>query len=753
MPTAPGKLRLSVQAKVLLVVLSFLVLLPVVMVWIVDGQTSQLVQEQARQALTTAEAVFQNSLDVRNRNLLASYRDTISQQSFRGAVTLNDRATMNASLRELLGRPSKETEVMLFYGEKGELLGSARAEGGLALDTFEHATAAVAVAALGGDALVNNAIFGDRAYLVVAVPVPLGEGGRVAGVLVSGIRISEDALRDLKALTRAEVVLVADNQIMVATLPDSAGAGGWLGQVAPSRRGGPREVSPVLVNGEHFLALNVGDQPGPAPRGLRYVLLSSYEKSVRALSETRQLLFGVSAAGILLSALVVWFFVSRITQPLRELRDSAEAVGRGDFSRRIEKFPNDECGDLATAFNGMTANLQSSHAELEKTVETLKATQAQLIQSEKLSAVGQFVAGVAHELNNPLTSVIGFSDLLSQTETNEKIRPHLELIAKSAHRCHKIVQSLLSFARQTAPERRLVQLGAVVDDVLEIMAYDLRTSNVKIVREFAEGLPPIMGDPHQLQQVFVNILGNARQALEPFRRDGQIVIRARVAEGMVRLEFQDNGPGIRPENLSRIFDPFFTTKPVGKGTGLGLSLSYGLIQEHGGKIRVESKPGDGATFIIELPIATAPSALVGGAPTARSRAIRAALAAGVAGKSVLIVEDEEWIITLTEELLRHEGYHVVSATNGEKALEAMHRLKFDVIVSDWKMPGMNGIQFYEHLLQHDPAAAARTIFMTGDVINSTFEDFLRRHGKGCLTKPFAIEEFREAVANVAGPGA
>src|ERR1019366_5018514 len=150
--------------------------------------------------------------------------------------------------------------------------------------------------------------------------------------------------------------------------------------------------------------------------------------------------------------------------------DSAEAVGRGDFSRRIARFPNDECGDLAVAFNGMTANLQSSHAELNKAVENLKNTQAQLIQSEKLSAVGRFVAGVAHELNNPLTSVIGFADLLRQTATEEKIRPHLDVIAKSAHRCHKIVQSLLSFARQQAPERRPVRVNTVIDEVLEIMA-------------------------------------------------------------------------------------------------------------------------------------------------------------------------------------------------------------------------------------------------------------------------------------------
>ena len=218
--------------------------------------------------------------------------------------------------------------------------------------------------------------------------------------------------------------------------------------------------------------------------GFEYVLLSSFEESLRMQQDLQRMLVGVSIFGVFLSAATVWFFVRRIIHPLRELRDTAEAVGRGDFSRRIAVVTNDECGDLAETFNRMTTNLRDSRAELEKAVESLKNTQAQLIQSEKLSAVSHFVAGVAHELNNPLTAVIGFSDLLSQTATDDKIRPHLELIAKSALRCHKIVQNLLDFARQHPPERKLVQINGTIDEVLEIMAYDLRTSNIKVVKEF-----------------------------------------------------------------------------------------------------------------------------------------------------------------------------------------------------------------------------------------------------------------------------
>jgi two-component system NtrC family sensor kinase len=258
-----------------------------------------------------------------------------------------------------------------------------------------------------------------------------------------------------------------------------------------------------------------------------------------------------------------------------------------------------------------------------------------------------------------------------------------------------------------------------------------------------------MADAHQLQQVFVNILGNARQAIQPVQREGQIVIRTRRAEDKVVIEFQDNGPGIKAEHLARIFDPFFTTKPVGKGTGLGLSLCYGLVREHGGNISARSEPGQGATFAIELPVA---------ATTAMPTVIRSdgslapfvAAERGPSGKSVLVVDDEPWILDLAGELARAEGHAVDTAAGGEQALEKISRRKFDVIISDWKMPGLNGIGLYEHLRTIDPPAAGRVVFMTGDVVSDTFQDFLREHELTCLSKPFARREFQAAMRGVVG---
>ena len=478
------------------------------------------------------------------------------------------------------------------------------------------------------------------------------------------------------------------------------------------------------------------------------MLLSSREQSLAAMQATRHVLAGMGLIAILFCVAAVWFFINRVSEPLRELRQGAEAVGRGDFNRRVAVRSRDECGQLAMVFNGMTENLQLSRSQLEKTVETLKTTQEQLVQSEKLSAIGKFVAGVAHELNNPLAAVVGFSEILKKATADAKSRHYSETILKAALRCRKIVQSLLSFARREQPERKLVSMNSLIEMVLDIVAYSLRTSNIKVVTQLEADLPMVLVDTSQIQQVLLNIINNAHEAIEAGRQAGRLQIVTETRTPNIRITIQDNGPGIPREHLRRIFDPFFTTKEVGKGTGLGLSLCYGFIKEHGGTITPSSELGKGATFLIELPIAekaetTAEIAALPDVETAEKPDAHEGR-----GERVLVIDDEKPILNLIHDDFALRGYEVEVADNGKTALNTLEKNHFDLAFCDWRMPGLNGQQVYEQLRRTNPQFCQRIIFITGDVINAQMRHFLETEKRPCLVKPFTLSELHTTVEAV-----
>lgn len=240
--------------------------------------------------------------------------------------------------------------------------------------------------------------------------------------------------------------------------------------------------------------------------------------------------------------------------------------------------------------------------ELEMALEQLRATQVQLIQADKLAAIGQLVAGIAHEINNPLAAVSGHAQLLLRRNPEESIKSDLEVICHESSRIIKIVQNLLSFARQSAPQRRYVSVNEALEEILALRAYEMKVNNVELSRELQPDLPRTMADFQQLQQVFLNIVVNAEQAMTKAHGRGRLLVKTGQAGPMIRTVFADDGPGIPQENLSKIFDPFFTTKEPGKGTGLGLSICSGIVQEHGGHMWVESEEGNGSTFTVEIPL-------------------------------------------------------------------------------------------------------------------------------------------------------
>ena len=735
-------LHVSFSTRVIVPIAATMVLLMAITVWMVNHRLTEQFQDDAARSLDRSEAEFQTARKVRIRDLIQR-KKLRTEPRYKALLQSGDTATIADEFKRSL-LSDQEVDVALFTSDTGQVLIRLKGDPQIPMSEFEEKSAEAVARALDGEEIIDTFCAGEQLFDIVSIPVS-GRDGSLIGTLTLGSAIRNNDVREFRASSYSEIVLLADQRVIASTAPPDPHLDfprifkDCLSPPAPSTSRVP--IKEIMLDGGHYFC-SAGKFRSLSKGTLGYLLLCSYEQPLRSLHGTQQTLLSVSAMGILIGTAFIWFLVRKVTQPLRALSISAEAVGKGDFSRRVEVTSRDECGELAAVFNQMTENVKRSREQLEQTVDRLKTTQAQLIQSEKLSGIGEFVAGVAHELNNPLTSVMGFSELLAKADADPQHKRFLEMINKSAQRCHKIVQSLLSFARRRAPERKLSSINELVESAVEFLQYQLRTSNIEVSTRLDPYLPKAMVDPHQIQQVFLNIINNARQAIEGHQPKGFIQIRTETCGDLVRISFQDNGPGIEERNLSRVFDPFFTTKEVGKGTGLGLSLCYGMVKEHGGAITVRSRPGEGATFVIDLPLAAVVEEMV----EKKESPIPAPVSPteGV-GKKVLVIDDEEAILQMVRETLAEQGYEVDIARDGESALSRLGQTTYDLALCDWKMPGLNGQQIYERVRISNPALSERMIFFTGDVINDKAERFLRESRRVCLSKPFSLVEFRAAI--------
>ncbi len=376
-----------------------------------------------------------------------------------------------------------------------------------------------------------------------------------------------------------------------------------------------------------------------------------------------------------------------------------------------------------------------------KDVTQMKRLELQLVQSEKLSGLGTMISGVAHELNNPLTAIMGNAELLLRDSTIPRnIVNALEVIYKESDRAARIVSGLLTFAREHRSERRTININDIILESYKLREYHLKTSNIEVKLSLSPGIPLTHTDPYLLQQVYTNIINNARDALIE-KGGGALTIRTYDRDNVLFTEFEDDGPGIKKENLKRIFDPFFTTKDVGKGTGLGLSMAFGIINEQGGTIDVESELGKGAKFTVTIPIVRSQemeneeSTLPG---------------TGQAGKRILVIDDEEYLRNLLSRVLCDSGSSVETASSGAEAVKLIEKEKFDAIVTDIKMPGMGGMELYAYIINKHPSIAKRMLFITGDTLSEETQTFLEVTGNKFIAKPFKIDEFLRILNQVLG---
>jgi signal transduction histidine kinase/ActR/RegA family two-component response regulator len=547
---------------------------------------------------------------------------------------------------------------------------------------------------------------GSGADILIASPLN-DPAGHMVGLLVGAVPNSHPLIHTMLqgngGRGTAQLVDNQSNRVVASTDPQ-------------------RELHPFEIP-DSSKALLVTASAAPSPFSI--VIDQTNAEAYAGIENLKEALtvFGVVFIVIAMGSMI--FILRSFTRPVEILTEAARRIGDGDFSGGFKLDRADEIGVLSKTLDDMKTKVKSSYDLL--------------MQSEKMALMGQVVAGIAHELNNPLTIVIGNVQLMMMREMNEKNLQSLTRIRDGSERASKIVKNLLTFARQERPERKPTDVNAILRKALELRAYELNVSNIEVGTELSPDVTETMADPHQLQQVFLNLIVNAEHAMIESHGKGVLRISTRLDNGRILIFFTDDGPGIPHENLRRIFEPFFTTKPVGKGTGLGLSICQGIIGEHGGHIDVESTAGRGATFIIELPVQKWIPRADAAPPAPRT--------SGGSRKRILVVEDEAQIRQLLEDVLRGAGHNVETAANGRIALDILDHQKYDLIISDVKMPEISGPDFYAALKRKGAALEQRLVFITGDLMNPETLQFIESTGRAWLGKPFDIEAITRTISD------
>jgi CheY-like chemotaxis protein len=377
----------------------------------------------------------------------------------------------------------------------------------------------------------------------------------------------------------------------------------------------------------------------------------------------------------------------------------------------------------------------------------------QLIQNERLAAMGQMIAGVAHELNNPLTAILGVTELLRDSIHEDSARRQLEIAHSQSRRAAQIVQSLLAFSRPPQPRKICLNLGELIQRSLQLHEHSLRTNRIAVDFSAVPELPPVLGDTSQLTQVFLNLISNAEQAIREVRDHGVLRIRvSRAAESIVAT-FQDDGAGISREILDRIFDPFFTTKRPGRGTGLGLSICLAILREHNGRIEAQPMAEGGSLFTVSLPVARGTalflteSAAEGAEEASGATSPRTASKPRAPGYSILVVDDEEPIREMIREGLSIRGFRVQTAASVEEAVSLMQTRPFDAILCDLNLrakgSGENsGLALYTAVSSAAYNGNPRPffLFMTGEMVAAAVAEKLVQTGASILQKPFRMSD-------------
>ena len=453
--------------------------------------------------------------------------------------------------------------------------------------------------------IVNSTLNAELPTLTIAMALPHLEGGS-ANVAAAVVRLDQ-----LLALTRRSAVfdtflidtegrLLAHNDVArvieyaagVAVLPSETQ---HRLQTLAQGQSTATIVEYVNVNGEAVVAGYARARHGALTAAVEVPKSAAYLTARELLDN----LVWVALGLLVLAAVFGIVWAQRLTRPIEHLSEAAKVVGQGNFDVRLSVDSRDEIGALADSFNHMATELHDRD-------EALQTAQVALVQSEKMAAFGQLGAGIAHEIKNPLAGILGYAQLSKRKlDEDSPVYKNIMIIEKETKRCKTIIENLMKFSRRESGHKRPTDINAVIEDAVAIVDHQLGVHRVKLIKTLASDLPKVNIDGNQVQQVLINFFINAQQAMEG--RPGEVKVCSTLIDSrFIEVSVSDNGPGIPAGVIDKVFEPFFTTKPVGKGTGLGLSVTFGIIRDHNGELRVESTPGEGASFIFNLPVCEQP---------------------------------------------------------------------------------------------------------------------------------------------------
>jgi signal transduction histidine kinase/CheY-like chemotaxis protein len=669
----------------------------------IDGQIRFLAQRSAHDIDDLLDQRYRDLFTLSESPLIADYYHNVDYR------LLDEAATYRKELQHYLANFSSRNRVyarVLYLDARGRAVCRVGGSGGAAAEYSARDFSTAALAPPGGWSLSPvEDLSGVGPVVYYAKPVR-DDLGALKGMLVLGYDLAQirDLMRNVEVGKRGRAYL---------RLPE--------GRFLQGR--GPIEDKALLVASSALKR-----------RPWTVFVEAPLEDFLQPLRSIRNAALATALLGCAILIGILLLLVRSLTRPIAALVDAARRIGGGDLAHRIPAAGTDELGTLSGAFNEMAEHLDSNRK--------------QLIQAEKLSAVGQLISAVAHELNNPLAAISGYVQLALLEGCPPKMRDDMEHVFKNVQRCRKVVDNLLFFVRQSRHERRLIDLNEAVGSALELLEYRLvKTEDVRVVKELAPSGPKIAGDFQQVVQVLVNLVGNACDAMQGAVRypEGKVLtIRTARQAGRALLEVEDNGTGIPLELSEKVFQPFFTTKEPGRGTGLGLSICRQIVKEHGGGIELESHPGRGTMFHLAFPLAREEDFKASDVPETP------ATYGAVPGKRILVADDEADIAEVVARLLREDGDRVDVAYNGADALKLLEAASYDLVVTDIEMERAKGTDLYASLSAKGALGSCRMLFVTGDILNAKVLEFLSKTESEYLVKPFDIQELRQTARRLLG---